>query len=298
VDFHGLSAFPLTPLTAGVVDERAFARLIDGLRDARVDSIGALGSTEQRRRVTALAVDRAGDIPVIIGIGALSTDAVLQAAADAQADGASGVLLTPVSYQPLTSDEVFGLYESVTESLSVPLCVYENSRTTGFSFDDDLLKAVCALPNVTAVKLPSSPADDAARRIGRLRGQLGDDIRIGIAGDAHAPHGIEAGADVWFSVIGGLFPDTAKEIWDAAHSADTGRSAAIADRLAPLYDLFTRFGSIRVVSAAAHLVGIAGRDNLPRPLRPLPDSAWHELRSALATGVDSRSVAGSDGDGR
>ena len=43
--FCGLSAFPLTPMNEMGVDEGAFARLVERLGVAKVDSIGALGST-------------------------------------------------------------------------------------------------------------------------------------------------------------------------------------------------------------------------------------------------------------
>lgn len=43
--FSGLSAFPLTPMNEDGIDEAAFARLIERLVAADVDSIGALGST-------------------------------------------------------------------------------------------------------------------------------------------------------------------------------------------------------------------------------------------------------------
>ncbi len=93
--FFGLSAFPLTPMNRGVIDEAAFIRLVDHLVDAGVDSIGALGSTgnyaylsrEERAHIARLAVKHAGDVPVIIGISALRTRAVLALAEDAQALG-------------------------------------------------------------------------------------------------------------------------------------------------------------------------------------------------------------------
>ncbi|WP_229868647.1 dihydrodipicolinate synthase family protein, partial [Streptomyces chryseus] len=128
--FTGLSAFPLTPIPGnGSVDEKAFATLVNRLATAGVDSIGALGSTgsyayltrEERAHVARVAVDNADGVPVIVGVGALRTLQVLQAAEDAQNAGASGVLLAPVSYQPLTDDDVFGLYEEVTANLSIPL---------------------------------------------------------------------------------------------------------------------------------------------------------------------------------
>lgn len=144
--FTGLSAFPLTPLVDGEIAEASFVSLIENLADAGVNSIGALGSTgsyayltrEQRLRATRLAVNAAAGIPVMTSIGHVSTDEVMRLAEDAQNAGVSGVLLAPVSYQRLTSDEVFRLYDRVTTELSVPLCIYDNAATTGFEFTDEL----------------------------------------------------------------------------------------------------------------------------------------------------------------
>lgn len=157
--FTGLSAFPLTPLHDDRLDEPAFAGLIERLADAGVDSIGALGSTgsyayldrDERARAISLAVQHAGPVPVIAGIGALRQSHVLAHAEDAQRAGAAGLLLAPVSYQPLLPDEVYHLYEKVTAEIAVPLVVYDNPRTTGFAFTDDLYAAVAKLPNVVSV---------------------------------------------------------------------------------------------------------------------------------------------------
>ncbi len=111
--FTGLSAFPITPMNEDSIDEEAFIRLIQELAEKKVNSIGVLGSTgnyayltlEQRIRLTELAVRGAGDIPVIVGIGSLRTKDVLQLAQSAQQVGAAGLLLAPVSYQPLQTLE-------------------------------------------------------------------------------------------------------------------------------------------------------------------------------------------------
>lgn len=43
--FTGLSAFPMTPVTANGVDEKGFNNILARLTTARVDSMGILGST-------------------------------------------------------------------------------------------------------------------------------------------------------------------------------------------------------------------------------------------------------------
>lgn len=86
--FKGLSAFPLTPFTGGTPDEKGFLRILRRLTDAKVDSLGVLGSTgsyayltrEQRGRIARLAVENAGNIPVMVCVGAVSTDEVLRLA--------------------------------------------------------------------------------------------------------------------------------------------------------------------------------------------------------------------------
>ena len=285
--FTGLCAFPLTPMDEDGVDERAFAALVARLRAARVDAVGALGSTggypyldrAQRARLARRAVEEAGDVPVLVGIGALRTAQVLALAEDAQAAGAAALLLPPLSYQRLTEDEVLGLYEDVTAELSVPLCVYDNPTTTGFTFTDELHGAVAHLPGVAALKIPAVPADPAAarERVDRLRALVPAGVRIGVSGDASAASGLRAGCDLWFSVVGGLFPEAARRVV---------QDPSAAEHLLPLWELFARHGSLRVVAAAAEHLALTGRPNLPRPLRGLEGRAREEVVEVLrATGL-------------
>jgi 4-hydroxy-tetrahydrodipicolinate synthase len=272
--FHGLSAFPLTPLKEGTFDEQSFSNLLRPVVDAGVDSLGILGSTgsyayltvEERGRIARCAVAHADDIPVIVSIGALRLDDILRLADDAQAAGVSGVLLAPVSYQRLTEDEVFNLYETVTRQISVPLCIYDNPATTGFSFSDELLFAVAALPNIGSIKLGRVPED-----LSQVRARLPDTVTLGIAGDWRAASALHTGFDVWYSVLAGLFPQTALAIARSGNNAES-------ERLEPLWELFRHYGSLRVIAAAAEMMGKVAAPALPFPLQSLQG----EQREALA----------------
>ncbi|WP_328541164.1 dihydrodipicolinate synthase family protein [Streptomyces sp. NBC_00371] len=291
--FRGLSAFPLTPTTESGIDEQAFRTLVSRLAAAGVDSIGALGSTgsyayltrEQRARVAALAVEAADGVPVMVGIGALRTTHVLALAEDAQKAGASAVLLAPMTYQGLTEDEVFGLYEDVTRELSVPLCVYDNPGTTHVKFTDELHGRIAQLPSVAAIKIPPVSDDpaQAKARIDALRALIPDTVTIGASGDWAAANGLNAGCEAWYSVAGGLFPTAALAITRAAQAGNTAEATVLSERLEPLWQLFRRYGSLRVMSAAAEQLGLAKDPNLPRPLQGLPLPARHELAAAIAS---------------
>jgi 4-hydroxy-tetrahydrodipicolinate synthase len=288
--FTGLSAFPLTPSTDDGIDEVAYARLIRRLVDAGVDSIGALGSTgsyayfsrEDRARAAIVAVKNAGDVPVIVGVGALRTRDVLRHVEDAQNAGASAVLLAPMTYQPLTDDEVFGLYRDVSANLSVPLVVYDNPGTTHFHFSDDLHARIAQLSSVASIKIPpvSSDVDDARARIAGLRALIPSRVTIGVSGDGTAATGLLAGADVWYSVLAGTMPSECVAITAAARAVETEIARLLSDRLSPIWDLFGRYGSYRVVTAIAEEMNLIA-DCLPSPVNGLDPNA----RAALATAV-------------
>lgn len=277
--FTGLSAFPLTPLDEDRFDERAYAGLITRLVEAGVDSIGALGSTgsyayldrQERFRVARTTVRSAGQTPVIVGIGALRTSQVRALAEDAQEAGAAGVLLAPMSYQALTEDEVFGLYEDVTTDLSVPLVVYDNPGTTHFTFSLELYARIAALPNVAAIKIPPVPLDPAAARdhVAAIARAVPEHVRIGVSGDGTAATGLNAGCQTWFSVVGGTVPGAVLPLVRAAQQGAARNAVAESVRLQPLWDLFAAHGSLRVTAAIAEHLGLVAPRCLPRPVQGL-----------------------------
>ncbi len=289
--FTGLSAFPLTPMNETEIDESAFSRMVSRLADAGVDSIGALGSTgsyayltrEERKRVAQLAVAAAGTTPVMIGIGSLRTAHVRALAEDAQNAGAAAVLLAPMSYQQLTADEVFGLYETVTRELSVPLCIYDNPGTTHFTFTDELHSRITELPKIGSIKIPGVPLDpaEAAGRVNSLRSQIPSTVTIGVSGDASAAIGLNAGCDVWYSVLAGVLPKPCLALTRASQNDDRKTATALSNRLEPIWELFRTHGSLRVVSAIAEYLSLVESPNLPQPLRGLAEAARSRVADAL-----------------
>ncbi|MCP3747707.1 MULTISPECIES: dihydrodipicolinate synthase family protein [unclassified Paenibacillus] len=289
--FCGLSAFPLTPVNETGINEKAFVTLIQRLVAAGVDSIGALGSTgnyaylnrEERLRVLRLAVHSSEGIPVMTSISAIRTSEVLRLAEDAQRAGASAVLLAPVSYQALTNEEVYSLYEQVTSSLSIPLCVYDNPGTTHFHFSDELHGRIAELSNVRSIKIPGVPSDpEAAKaRIRKLRTAIPPHVTIGVSGDSSAVTGLDAGCEVWYSVLGGLFPRACQKMTRLAQSGFAEEAKQLSALLEPLWSLFRQYGSLRVISAAAEISGLISSPSLPLPLQPLNQSAREHLKFIL-----------------
>lgn len=296
--FTSLSAFSLTPLHDDVVDEAAFAGLIERLVAAGVDSITALGSTgsyaylapEERARVARLAVEHAGSTPVVVGVGDLRTSHVLAHVDSAEAAGAAGVLLAPMTYQALTPGDVFELYRTVTEHTKLPVIVYDNPGTTHFTFTTDMYARIAQLPGIVSIKIPGVPTDlgKAREHVAGIRAVIPEHVSIGVSGDAFAATGLNAGCEAWYSVIGGTLPEPALRITRAAQAGHAGDAVAESERLAPLWALFAEYGgSLRVTAAIAEHLGLAPQQCLPLPIQGLTG----EQRARVADVVDQLGLA-------
>ncbi len=102
-----------------------------------------------------------------------------------------------------------------------------------------------------------------------LRRILPETVTVGVSGDAYAATGLNAGCDTWYSVIAGTFPEPALTLTRAAQAGEPDRAQAESHRLQPLWDLFARHGSLRVVATAVAQLGLTSPHNLPLPLRGL-----------------------------
>jgi len=288
--FSGLAAFPITPADAdGRVDLAGLRRLVRRLADAKVDSIGLLGSTgiyaylsrDERRQAIEAAVDEVGGAaPLMAGVGALRTDEAVALAKDAKAAGAGAGLLAPVSYTPLLDEEVFVHFQTVAGESGLPICIYNNPGVTHFTFSPELVQCLSGVDGVVAVKNPAPVAGQVAAHLADLRERVPDGFSLGYSADAHCAEAMIAGGDAWHSVLGGMFPDTALAICRAAQAGDAARARRLNARLEPLWQLFRDLTGLRLAYAAANLMGLSPTQP-PRPILPLSQAAQARVAKVI-----------------
>ncbi len=286
----GLSAFPITPMNAnGRVDTPALQRLVAPLAAAKVDSIGLLGSTgsypfltrdERRRAADAAIAEVNGRVPVLVGIGALRLDEVIHLARDAKAAGAAAGLLAPVSYTPLTEHEVFELFRVVAAESELPLVIYDNFGTTHFTFTPELIGRLARLPGVVTLKGTAPDAALVADHLRLRREAVPAGFPIGYAGDWNVTEALLAGSEAWYSVAAGLFPNSCLALTRAALAGKAEEARTLNAALQPLWDLFKQYSSLRVVYAAADILGITDAKP-PRPVLPLTDAVQDKVAGVL-----------------
>lgn len=288
--FRGFSAFPITPSdSSGVVDEIALSGILEKLAATEVDSVGLLGSTgtyvyltrAERRRAVEIAVKvLGGSKPLMVGVGALRTDAAIALTRDAEAAGADAVLLAPVSYIPLTQEEVYQHFLAVSAATDLPVCIYNNPTATHFVFSDELLARLARVPNIRAAKMPSPEKAAVPAELDRLRPLVPDDFKIGYSWDRRSADAVAAGGDAWYSAVGGVLPEPTLKLCRAAEARDLAQVERINAVFEPLWDLCTSLGTLRVIYAVANLNDLF-LGHPPLPISPLSIEERDRVKQAV-----------------
>lgn len=286
----GLSAFPITPADAtGRVDTVALRRLIDRLTTAGVDSIGILGSTgiylyltrEERRRALEAAQEQCGGkTPLVVGVGALRTDDAIRLAQDAKAIGAAVGLLSPVSYAPLSQNEVFEHFSAVARESGLPICIYDNPGTTHFTFTPELVARLSQVPGIIGIKNPPPPEGEMQRHLAGQRATTPHGFQIGYSADPFCAEALIAGADTWFSVLGGTLPKVCLTLTRAAQAGDATEVRRLDTALAPVWGLFRKYTSQRTVYEIVRQLGLSDAEP-PRPILPVCPEAKEDIATVL-----------------
>lgn len=246
------------------IDEQALRSTIDFQIENGVDGICVFGSTggngsfneeEMKHGIEIAAKHVNGRISVIAGTGARTTSGCISLSKHAQDVGCDAVMILPVSYWPLTQDEVFDHYEKVSKAINIPICVYNNPWTTGVDMKPEFLARITKLDNVGCIK--ESTGD--LSRITAIRHLTNDQIPLIAGWESTSLQAFMAGATGWAPVCSNFLPKEAMQFFRAAVYDRNAVSAGAAwDRLFPICNFICEKSHIRV----AH----SGLDILNRPV--------------------------------
>ncbi|MEG9248101.1 dihydrodipicolinate synthase family protein [Arthrobacter sp. Soc17.1.1.1] len=289
MDFTGLIAYPLTPFAAdGSVSRDDLRGLVGHLATTAVDAVTVLGSSgsfayldrPERSLVARTAIEAVeGRLPVAVGISSVGTREVLDAAADAQAAGADGLVLSPVSYVPLTDDEVVAQVHAICSATDLPICLYNNPSTTQFDYSLQVVAELSALPQVVAFKDTAADAATFNARHAELAPLVPEGFSHGVSGDLLMMTG-EVAADAWHSGPAALLPAYYARLRAAVVAGDRDGIDRVRRVLEPLVDHVAGLRKISGLHLLARACGIAAGDPRP-PLLPSPGSELRELGRLL-----------------
>ncbi len=172
-------------------------------------------TAEERCKAVRTVVDQvAGRCPVIVHVGAISTLRTIELAKAARDAGAAAISSVPPFYWHFSEDAIWRYYRDVSESVDIPMVVY-NIELAGVMSKSTLLR-IAQLPNVRGLKYTSRTHDV----MGALKDELGPNFMVYSGCDEMAFSGLCVGADGIIGSFYNVFPELFLAIYGAVQNGD------------------------------------------------------------------------------
>jgi 4-hydroxy-tetrahydrodipicolinate synthase len=283
---EGVSLFSATPISAdGSIDYGRWKSHLDECLASGVQNVTMFGSTgangyfteaEKMAGLDAIAKHVGGRVPIMFGIGAMTTAESVRLAQYAADHGADAVLVVPLNYWKPTEREILRHYETIAAASNLPMLLYNNPPLAGVDLTPALVSKLS--PIATLVGMKDSSGD--LIRVFSIPKMTSNKVTVGIGQDTLILEAALGPSPSWFTGLANFCPAECVAFWSAAKKGDAAAAYALAKKLHPLAELGGRYGIIRVAHSALELLGkpLGG----PRPpLLTVDKAAAEELRAAL-----------------
>lgn len=282
-----------TPFDAdGELDTASFGGLVRTAAESGCRGVVCLGvmgeaprlSDDERDRVVDAVVEAAADGPsVTVGVTSDANRLVAARARQAEAAGASAVMVAPPRMAKPNPDGLFAYYSGVEEGAGVPIVVQDYPLESGVHMDPDFLAHLSAeLPHARYLKLEDPPTPP---KIGRILALTGDRMGIfGGLGGTFLFEELQRGAIG--TMTGFAYPEALVETYRLHSDGDIEGARRVFNRWLPLirYESQPGIG----LSLRKHVLARRGllRSALVRPPGPTVDDATRqELEELLQSMV-------------
>ncbi|MBI2095742.1 MAG: 4-hydroxy-tetrahydrodipicolinate synthase [Candidatus Omnitrophica bacterium] len=281
--FRGSLVALVTPFKKGKVDEKTLARLVRRQIQAGTDGLVPVGTTgesptlsfREHERVIEVVVEAAGgQVPVIAGTGANSTDEALSLTRFAKQAGADGALMVTPYYNKPTQEGLYRHYEAVARRVDLPIVLYNVPSRTGVSLAPETVARLSKIQNIVAIKEATGSMDQTSQILS-LCG-----ITVLSGDDSLTLPLLSLGARGVISVVANVLPEETARMVDAFFKGDHERARELHYRMFPICRaMFVETNPIPV-KRAMKLLGHCS-DEVRLPLCPMSEANEKILVKAL-----------------
>ncbi len=271
----------------GSIDDQALRQECRYLvESAQVHGLAVCGSTgeghtlttEETQRITEIvSAEVAGRVPIITGIIANSTVAVVERGRAVRDLGVAALQVTPVHYLFRPNDDAMVAYfADICRATELPVVVYNVVPWTYLS-PQLLTRIIDEVDGVIGVK--QSAGD--LKLLADLLIMAGDRARIMTAVDALLYPSFSLGAVGAIAAILTAVPTLCVDLWNAARDGDQTRSLELHGKLLPIWNAIQ---DDNLPANVRYCMELQGRPaGVPRPPMPPTSSAQKaSIRTALA----------------
>ena len=268
IKFRGCGTALITPFKNGAVDYDAFAALVDRQVAAGIDFLVPLGTTgetpcltdEEKIQVLRLTKERAGDLPIMAGVGTNSLEHTIENIRLLEPHGVDAFLVVVPYYNKPPQEGMYQYFKAIAESTSKPIVLYNVPGRTGANMTAETTLRLAQIENVIAIKEASSNRGQILEIIqGRPEGFL-----VLSGNDDETYPLMKEGADGIISVASNIAPEPCVKLAHAMLEGKVEKAAMYHEKLMPLFrNCFVESNPIPAKAALTAMGLIANECRLP-----------------------------------
>jgi dihydrodipicolinate synthase/N-acetylneuraminate lyase len=267
-------------------------RVVDDLIKDGVTGIIAMGTCgennsllaeEKRTLLKAIVEVVAGRVPVVTGVSELTTPLAISWAKDAEALGATGLMLLPAMVYVPKTDELVAHFTQVANATTLPIMLYNNPTAYRVAITNEALEALRPVKNIVAVK--ESTAD--TRRFTDMVNAFGDRYILFAGLDDVAFEGLLLGAQGWVSGLTSAFPHESVMLVKALEAGDIATAREIYRWFLPLLHLDAEHDLVQSIKLAEQIMG-RGSERVRMPRMPLTGARRAEVTAMVEKAAATR----------
>lgn len=287
MNFEGIYTPAITPLdTAGQIDKKAFADVLESLMAAGVHGIIIGGSTgeyyahtaQERFDLGSLAKEVIGSrTALIIGTGAVRTEDSVEYAKAAKAIKADAILVGSPPYALPTEQENAEHALAIDRAADLPIMLYNYPGRMSVSMGREFFRTVCAASkNFVAIK-------ESAGQTGQLHMLAREfpNLAVSCGWDDQALEFFAWGARSWVCAGSNFLPAEHIALYRAcAVEKDFDKGRRIMSAMLPLMDFLEEGKFVQSIKHGCEIVGLRS-GGVRAPLKGLNDDEKQRLQAIV-----------------
>ena len=274
------------------LDINLFNKNLDFQLKSGVDAIvlaGSLGEAstltqDEKNILTKNTVDFVNKkIPVVVNIAEQSTEDAIKSVKEAEKYGANGLMVLPPMRYKSGKKETINYFESIANSTSLPIMVYNNPVDYGIEVTIDMFEELLKCDNIKAVKESTRDISNVTR----LKNSFGSRLKIMTGVDTIALESLLMGADGWIAGLVCAFPEETVAIYKLKIQGKIKEAVQIYRWFLPLLELDINPKLVQNIKLAESLLGI-GSEYVRLPRQPLIGKEREYVLNVINTGIKNR----------
>jgi 4-hydroxy-tetrahydrodipicolinate synthase len=267
--FTGVCTALITPFKGNTINYAMMETLLQRQLDAGIKAIVIAGTTGESSTLTdsekielfQRCKEYVGNKCLIIaGTGSNDTKHSAELSIAAQEASADGILVVSPYYNKATAAGVVQHYTAISQSVSIPVIVYNVPGRTGLDIPVSVYRELSSISNIAGVKEASSDIT----KIAKIRNECGQDFPVWSGNDDQIVPVMALGGKGVISVLSNIKPAETQAMCDAALRGDFTTASRLQCEYLPLIDfLFCEVNPIPVKAMMKQIGFDCGGYRLP-----------------------------------